>query len=127
MTRYQPSTAVYDPFMREPRTTILSSLGHARDEGAGRRQSDSTRAKDRDVSAGPKLSHEASIPLKDWFRRHLDGPTGPYPNRATKERLAAEINCSPEQVGTWFLNARRRWKHHQKSLRIPTHVYMPET
>jgi hypothetical protein len=67
----------------------------------------------KDLSACPKLSREASIALKQWFRQHLTDPMGPYPNRATKEKLAAEMNCSRQQVENWFLNARRRWKHSQ--------------
>ena len=90
--------------------TGVTSLTNSRCDGTGAEQ-----AQANDLSACPKLLREASLVLKEWFLAHLADPMGPYPTRAQKEMLAAEINCSRQQVENWFLNARRRWKHGQTS------------
>ena len=119
--QFRPSLAPYQ-FWRENPGMMHGNAGRSGAEAhLGAVKSNSSIAKSckmgaeraKDLNACPKLSREASVALKEWFRQHLTDPMGPYPNRATKEKLAAEINCSRQQVENWFLNARRRWKHSQ--------------
>jgi hypothetical protein len=41
----------------------------------------------------------------DFLKNHLNNP---YPNEQEKNDMARESNCTVEQVGTWFVNARVR-------------------
>ena len=47
--------------------------------------------------------------LRNWFSSHLDYP---YPSDADKVALSRESGLSKSQVVNWFLNARRRRRHH---------------
>eukprot|EP00475_Leptophrys_vorax_P020785 TRINITY_DN2853_c0_g1_i2.p1 TRINITY_DN2853_c0_g1~~TRINITY_DN2853_c0_g1_i2.p1 ORF type:complete len:509 (-),score=110.87 TRINITY_DN2853_c0_g1_i2:152-1678(-) len=56
--------------------------------------------------------------LYDWLRTHFDHP---YPTKAEKEQIAAAAGITPDQVGQWFTNARRRiWKPFKSSLDVST-------
>lgn len=47
--------------------------------------------------------------LKNWFSTHIDYP---YPSEEDKIALSKESGLSKNQVVNWFLNARRRHRHH---------------
>lgn len=51
------------------------------------------------------LPKQTTIALLQWLVEHHENP---YPNDAEKAKFCQEFNMSPNQISTWFVNARRR-------------------